>query len=79
LGGVGRRVGKSWEELEGVERSWEELREVGRSVGYSSFLVRGTMSCSLLSSVYLHVLVGLPTIITSLAVRHRKKMLFCWL
>jgi hypothetical protein len=34
------------------------------------------VSCSLLSGVYLYVLVGLPTIISSLAVRHRNKRLF---
>jgi hypothetical protein len=58
------------------------LGGVGRRVGYSSFLVeggRGGVSCSLLSGIYLHVLVGLPTIIASLAVRHRNKKAFCWL
>jgi hypothetical protein len=61
--------------LGGVERSWKELGGVGRSVGYSSFLAE----LRLLSGVYLHVLVDLPTIIASLAVRHRNKKAFCWL
>jgi hypothetical protein len=63
-------------------RNWEELGGVGRRVGYSSFLVeggRGGVSCSLLSGIYLRVLVGLPTIIASLAVKHRNKKAFCWL
>jgi hypothetical protein len=65
LGGELGRVGRSWKELEGV----------GRKFGYSSFLVGVGVgvSCSLLSDVYLYVLVGLPTIIASLAVRHRNK------
>ena len=60
-------VGKSWEE------SWLQApfwRGGGRGRG---------VSYSLLSGVYLHVLVGLPTIISSLAVRHRNKKAFCWL
>jgi hypothetical protein len=62
-------------ELGGVGRSWKGLGGVGRRVGHSSFLARGAggVSCSLLSGVSLYVLVGLPTIITSLAVRHRNK------
>jgi hypothetical protein len=82
MGGVGRRVGRSWEELEGVGRSWKELGGVGRSWEKSWLQLlsgEGRVSCSLLSSVYLHVLVGLPTIISSLAVRHRNKKAFCWL
>jgi hypothetical protein len=67
--------------LGGVGRSWVELGGVGGKVGYSSFLARGVgeVSCSLLSGIYLQVLVGLPTIIASLAVRHINKKAFCWL
>jgi hypothetical protein len=36
LGGVWRRVERSWEEIGRVGRSWEELGRVGRRVGYNS-------------------------------------------
>jgi hypothetical protein len=70
LGEVGRRR----EELGGVGRSWEEswLQLLSGKDG-------GKVRCSLLSGVYLYVLVGLPTIIASLAVRYRNKKAFCWL
>ena len=71
LGGVGRRVGRSWEELGGVGKSWEELGGVGKSGDGLGGLGRRDLLCP--------DVLGKITIIASLAVRHRNKKAFCWL
>jgi hypothetical protein len=74
LGGVERKVGRSWEELGGGGRSWEESSSLPGVLGE---IDKAGVGSEFFLNFYLRVLgTGRQA---SLVVQYRNKEAFCWL